>query len=62
MSAGASTLLITFSRRIWRITLDGALYGDCRAERHAAESAAAAAMALRSNGRTVNVVAAPSNP
>jgi hypothetical protein len=57
VSAPASTLLITFNRRIWRITLDGAFYGDYRSKRHAVESADAAALALRSKGRTVNVVA-----
>jgi hypothetical protein len=62
VSAPASTLLITLYRRIWRITLDGVFYGDYRSQRHAAESADAAATALRGQGRTVNIVAAPSNP
>ena len=58
MSASDSTLLITLNRRIWRITLDGAFYGDYRTERHANDSAVAAATALRGKGRTVNVVTA----
>jgi len=62
MNAPVSTLLITLNRRIWRITLDGAFYGDYRTERHATESADAAAIALRSEGRKVNVVAAQPKP
>jgi hypothetical protein len=60
MSTIASTLLITLKRRIWRITLDGAFYGDYRTERHAAESAEAAALLLRGEGRRVNIVMAQS--
>lgn len=59
MSAPASTFLITFNRRIWRVTLDGVFYGDYRSRRHATDSADAAAMALRSKGRIVNIVAPP---
>jgi hypothetical protein len=62
MSARVSTLLITLKRRIWRITLDGAFYGDYRSERHANESADAAAAALRSEGRKVNIVPAQATP
>jgi hypothetical protein len=62
MTAPASTLLITLNRRIWRITLDGVFYGDYRSQRHAAESADAAATALRGKGRTVNIVAAAPKP
>lgn len=58
MSAPDSTLLIALNRRIWRITLDGAFYGDYRSERHAKESADAAAVALRGQGRKVHVVVA----
>jgi hypothetical protein len=57
--AAASTFHITFSRRIWRVTLDGAFYGDYRSCRHATESAEAAAAALRTQGRTVTIVAIP---
>jgi hypothetical protein len=56
MSAAASTLQITFNRRIWRVTLDGAFYGDYRTQRHAAESAVAAAAALRGKGRVVTIL------
>lgn len=59
MSAPASTFLITFNRRIWRVTLDGVFYGDYRSRRHATDSADAAAAALRSKGRIVNIVAPP---
>lgn len=62
MTAPASTLLITLNRRIWRITLDGVFYGDYRSQRHAAESADAAATALRGKGHTVNIVAAAPKP
>lgn len=57
MSAPASNFLIARSRGIWRVTLDGAFYGDYRSLRHAAESAGAAAAALRNQGRTVTIVA-----
>lgn len=56
MTPAASTLLITLKRRVWRITLDGAFYGDYRSARHAVESANAAAIALRNDGHTVNIV------
>ena len=62
MSGRVSTLVITLKRRIWRITLDGVFYGDYRTERHATESAEAAAAALRHEGRSVNVVAAGRMP
>ncbi len=57
MSAPASTFTITLSRGIWRITLDGAFYGDYRTRRHAVESVDAAAATLRGQGRVVHVVA-----
>ena len=56
MKPSASTLLITLKRRVWRLTLDGAFYGDYRSQRHAAASANAAAIALRSDGHTVEIV------
>ena len=62
MSAPASTFLIAFNRRIWRVTLDGAFYGDYRSRRHATDSADAAATALRGQGRVVNIVAPPATP
>ncbi len=48
---------IKLNRRIWRVTLDGAFYGDYRTRGHAGESAEAAALALRKQGRIVSVVA-----
>jgi hypothetical protein len=54
-----SILCITLSRRIWRITLDGAFYGDYRSHRHATDSAEAAAVALRSGGRVVTIIESP---
>jgi hypothetical protein len=59
MSALPSTLRITLSHRIWRITLDGAFYGDYRTRRHANDSADAAAVALRAQGRVVTIIATP---
>lgn len=53
----ASTLRITLKNRIWRITVDGAFYGDYRTRRHATESADAAAVALRAQGRVVTIIA-----
>lgn len=43
-------------RRIWRLTLDGAFYGDYRSERHALEGAEVAALTLRHAGRSVRIV------
>jgi hypothetical protein len=59
MSPVPSTLRITLSHRIWRITIDDAFYGDYRTRRHATDSADAAAAALRAQGRVVNVIAPP---
>ena len=62
MSALPSTLNITLKHRIWRITLDGAFYGDYRTRRHATDSADAAAAALRTQGRVVTIVGPPVTP
>lgn len=56
MSALPSILRITLKRRIWRITLDDAFYGDYRTQRHATDSAEAAAATLRNQGRTVTIL------
>jgi hypothetical protein len=61
MTSKTSTLEISLSRRIWRVTLDGAFYGDYRTRRHASDSADAAAIALRLQGRTVNILAPAEN-
>jgi hypothetical protein len=57
VSAPSSILRITLRRRIWRVTLDDAFYGDYRSHRHAAESAEAAAATLRTQGRRVTILA-----
>lgn len=54
--APSSTLQLTLKRRIWRLTLDGAFYGDYRTRSHASESAEAAATALRQQGRVVTII------
>lgn len=56
-SPPSSIFEIKLNRRIWRVTLDGAFYGDYRTRGHAGESAEAAALALRKQGRIVSVVA-----
>jgi hypothetical protein len=56
MGPPASVFAIKLSRRIWRVTLDGAFYGDYRTRQHADESAEAAVKALRKEGRTVKIV------
>lgn len=61
MSGLPSILRITFSRGIWRVTLDGAFYGDYRSRRHAGDSADAAAAALRSQGRVVTITSLASS-
>jgi hypothetical protein len=58
MSDAPSTLRITLKRRIWRVTLDDVFYGDYRSQRHATESAEAAAAKLRTQGRRVTILAA----
>jgi hypothetical protein len=57
MTVRPSILRITLKRRIWRVTLDDAFYGDYRSHRHATESAEAAAVTLRNQGRTVTILA-----
>ena len=53
----SSTLRITLKRRIWRVTIDDVFYGDYRSQRHATESAEAAAATLRTQGRRVTILA-----
>lgn len=55
MSALPAIIDVTLRKRIWRVTLDGAFYGDYRSERHATESVEAAAAALRKSGRVVQI-------
>lgn len=54
--APPSIIQITLRRRIWRLTLDGVFYGDYRSERHALESAEAAAVTMRQAGRPVKII------
>ena len=56
MNAPISTLSTALHRGIWRVTLDGAFYGDYRSARHASESVEAAALSLRKSGRVVNII------
>jgi hypothetical protein len=58
MAVPSSVIQITLRRRIWRLTLDGAFYGDYRSERHAVESAEAAAVTMRRAGRSVKIIMA----
>jgi hypothetical protein len=58
MSDVPSTLKITLKHRIWRITIDDVFYGDYRSQRHATESAEAAAAKMRTEGRRVTILAA----
>jgi len=62
MTPSATTLLITLKRRVRRLTLDGAFYGDYRLERHGAESANAAAIALRNVSHSVEIVTSAATP
>lgn len=38
MNPSSSVFEIKLSRRIWRVTLDGAFYGDYRTRRHTDEA------------------------
>jgi hypothetical protein len=57
MSAPPSTFHIIVRHSIWRVTLDGAFYGDYRSLGDATDSADLAAAALRAKGRVVSIVA-----
>lgn len=57
VSPPPSTFRIVERRGVWRVTLDGAFYGDFRAKDHAEEAAQDAARAIRANGRAVQVMA-----
>jgi hypothetical protein len=58
MSALASTFEIMARNGVWRATLDGRFFGDYRSNRLAIEGVEEAALALRSDGRTVRIVRA----
>ena len=47
---------IALSHRIWRVTLDGAFFGDYRSKQHAQESAREASSALAAAGREASIV------
>ena len=57
MIAPRSTLQIALRHGIWRVTLDGAFFGDYRSKTHAIEGLDDARRALTAAGRVVNVVA-----
>ncbi len=59
MSTTPSIIQIVLRRGIWRVTLDGAFYGDYRSKRHATESADAAAMTIRKAGRQAQLLLEP---
>lgn len=61
MTPPVATLHISERHSIWRITLDGAFYGDYRSLCLATDGADAAAATLRAQGRKVTIVA-PGNP
>lgn len=56
MSDSPAIFQTILRRGIWRVTLDGAFYGDYRTQRHANESVDAAARGLRGSGRAVQIV------
>jgi hypothetical protein len=57
MSEAASVFHISVRHSIWRVTLDGAFYGDYRTLDLAAEGAEAGAAPLRAKGRKVTIIA-----
>jgi hypothetical protein len=60
-SEPASTFHIGERHSIWRVTLDGAFYGDYRTLDQATEGADAGAAPLRARGTKVTIVA-PARP
>lgn len=59
MDEAPIALVLTHRHGIWRITKDGAFFGDYRCKSDGAEAAAFAAGALRREGRAVSIVIAP---
>jgi hypothetical protein len=55
MSTLKSTFQLNLRRGIWRVTLDGAFYGDYRSKLQALEGAESGAQALRDSGRAAQV-------
>lgn len=53
MAAAQSTFTLTHRHGIWRVTFDGAFFGDYRSEQHARESIAETQSKLASKGRIV---------
>ncbi|HVK82411.1 MAG TPA: hypothetical protein VM915_17560 [Verrucomicrobiae bacterium] len=58
-SAPHSTLRLTVRHHIWRVSLDGAFYGDYRSLAGAMEGAEDAATSLRAHGRVVTIIGLP---
>ncbi len=56
MNLQPTTIRIELRRRIWRVTVDDRFYGDYRSERHAVNSAEAAASTLRARGRIAHIM------
>lgn len=56
MNLQPTTIRIGLRRRIWRVIVDDTFYADYRSERHAVDSAEAAASALRARGRIAQVL------
>jgi hypothetical protein len=56
-SQPASTFHIGERHSIWRVTLDGAFYGDYRTLDQATDGANAGAASLRAKGTNVTIVA-----
>lgn len=56
MTAGRSTLQITFRHGIWRVWLDGKFFGDYRAKSQAVEAAETAQRAMATIGRLADIV------
>lgn len=56
MTAPRSTFQIALRHGIWRVTLDGAFFGDYRSKAHAIAGLEDARRALIAAGRVLNVV------
>lgn len=54
----SSLFELTLRHRIWRVTLDGAFFGDYRSKDEAMDGVADARRALDAAGRSVKVVVA----
>jgi hypothetical protein len=55
MTASKSTFELVLRHGIWRVTLEGAFYGDYRSKLQAMEAAESGAQALRDRGHAADV-------